>query len=156
MELKGLTQHLNKINIPRAGDRIYKDECVYSFDTPVRIPSRLLFTDTPPGKTYKQYYNWQMFFLFARIHPPVFMSVWRLSWAWARITWSDITLRVAIPCTFTLNALGKRFFEKKIDHLLLEIWRSRTIIFIMCLNMHKIFVGLLRITRSSVSLQYNM
>lgn len=29
-----LTKHLNTINTPRRGDRIYKDECVYSFDTP--------------------------------------------------------------------------------------------------------------------------
>lgn len=34
-----LEQHLQKIRIPRSGDRIYKDECVYSFDTP----------DTPTG-----------------------------------------------------------------------------------------------------------
>ncbi|XP_014477769.1 PREDICTED: ubiquitin carboxyl-terminal hydrolase 5 [Dinoponera quadriceps] len=34
-----LTQHLGKIRIPRPGDKIYKDECVYSFDTP----------DTPTG-----------------------------------------------------------------------------------------------------------
>ncbi|XP_012057179.1 PREDICTED: ubiquitin carboxyl-terminal hydrolase 5 [Atta cephalotes] len=34
MELTELTKHLDKINIPRKGDRIYKDECVYSFDTP--------------------------------------------------------------------------------------------------------------------------
>lgn len=37
MELTELTKHLNKINIPRTNDRIYKDECVYSFDTPVRL-----------------------------------------------------------------------------------------------------------------------
>ncbi|EZA52425.1 ubiquitin carboxyl-terminal hydrolase 5 [Ooceraea biroi] len=29
-----LTRHLGKINIASNGDRIYKDECVYSFDTP--------------------------------------------------------------------------------------------------------------------------
>ncbi|XP_032667917.1 ubiquitin carboxyl-terminal hydrolase 5 [Odontomachus brunneus] len=34
-----LAQHLGKIRIPRPGDKIYKDECVYSFDTP----------DTPTG-----------------------------------------------------------------------------------------------------------
>ncbi|EFN75726.1 ubiquitin carboxyl-terminal hydrolase 5 [Harpegnathos saltator] len=34
-----LMQHLGKIRIPRSGDKIYKDECVYSFDTP----------DTPTG-----------------------------------------------------------------------------------------------------------
>ncbi|XP_050444906.1 ubiquitin carboxyl-terminal hydrolase 5 [Cataglyphis hispanica] len=34
MELTSLTKHLNTINIPRKSDRIYKDECVYSFDTP--------------------------------------------------------------------------------------------------------------------------
>lgn len=34
MELASLTKHLNTINTPRRGDKIYKDECVYSFDTP--------------------------------------------------------------------------------------------------------------------------
>lgn len=34
-----LTQYLDKIKIPRPGNKIYKDECVYSFDTP----------DTPTG-----------------------------------------------------------------------------------------------------------
>ncbi|GAB1862828.1 Ubiquitin carboxyl-terminal hydrolase [Camponotus japonicus] len=34
MELMPLTKYLNTINTPRRGDRIYKDECVYSFDTP--------------------------------------------------------------------------------------------------------------------------
>ncbi|KAM0730160.1 Ubiquitin carboxyl-terminal hydrolase 5 [Formica fusca] len=34
MELISLTKHLNAINIPRKSDKIYKDECVYSFDTP--------------------------------------------------------------------------------------------------------------------------
>ncbi|CAL1686614.1 unnamed protein product [Lasius platythorax] len=34
MELITLTKHLNTINVPRRGDKIYKEECVYSFDTP--------------------------------------------------------------------------------------------------------------------------
>ncbi|XP_029173913.1 ubiquitin carboxyl-terminal hydrolase 5 isoform X2 [Nylanderia fulva] len=34
MELIALTKHLNTINVPRKTDKIYKDECVYSFDTP--------------------------------------------------------------------------------------------------------------------------
>lgn len=30
-----LTQHLNKIKVPTRSDKIYKDECVLSFDNPV-------------------------------------------------------------------------------------------------------------------------
>lgn len=32
-----ITQYLNKIKIPQPGDKIYKDECVFSYDTPVSI-----------------------------------------------------------------------------------------------------------------------
>lgn len=49
-----LTKHLNTINTPRRGDRIYKDECVYSFDTPVRYPCLFLFS-IPPGATSMNY-----------------------------------------------------------------------------------------------------
>jgi Variant UBP zinc finger len=30
-----LLPHLDKIRIPAKDDKIYKDECAYSFDTPV-------------------------------------------------------------------------------------------------------------------------
>jgi len=30
-----LQDALPKIRVPHAGDRVYKDECVFSFDTPV-------------------------------------------------------------------------------------------------------------------------
>lgn len=30
-----LTPHLSKIRIPTANDKLYKDECVFSFDNPV-------------------------------------------------------------------------------------------------------------------------
>lgn len=29
-----LEQYLNNIRIPKSGDKVYKDECVYSFDNP--------------------------------------------------------------------------------------------------------------------------
>ncbi|XP_033225385.1 ubiquitin carboxyl-terminal hydrolase 5 [Belonocnema kinseyi] len=32
--MEELAQNLTKINVPKRGDKIYKDECVYSFDTP--------------------------------------------------------------------------------------------------------------------------
>ncbi|XP_035728148.1 ubiquitin carboxyl-terminal hydrolase 5-like [Vespa mandarinia] len=32
--MEELMQHLSKIKVPQKGDKIYKDECVYSFDTP--------------------------------------------------------------------------------------------------------------------------
>jgi hypothetical protein len=32
-----LTPHLNSIKIPTNSQKIYKDECVFSFDTPVSI-----------------------------------------------------------------------------------------------------------------------
>ncbi|XP_073970641.1 ubiquitin specific protease 5 [Rhodnius prolixus] len=32
--ISSLTPHLSKIRVPQKNDRIYKDECVYSFDTP--------------------------------------------------------------------------------------------------------------------------
>lgn len=33
--MEELTQHLEKIKIPGPNDKVYKDECVLSFDTPV-------------------------------------------------------------------------------------------------------------------------
>lgn len=35
--LNSLNQHLTGITTPRNGDKIYKEECVFSFDTPVRF-----------------------------------------------------------------------------------------------------------------------
>lgn len=32
-----LQDHLSNINIPGPNSKVYKDECVYSFDTPVNI-----------------------------------------------------------------------------------------------------------------------
>ncbi|XP_012275287.1 ubiquitin carboxyl-terminal hydrolase 5 [Orussus abietinus] len=29
-----LRQHLDKVEVPKAGDKVYKDECIFSFDTP--------------------------------------------------------------------------------------------------------------------------
>lgn len=36
-----LQPHLSKIRIPGPSDRIYKDECVFSFDTPVSVTRSL-------------------------------------------------------------------------------------------------------------------
>ena len=30
-----LRQHISKIRTPSGGEKVYKDECTYSFDTPV-------------------------------------------------------------------------------------------------------------------------
>lgn len=39
-----LSQHLRNIKVPTSSDKVYKDECVYSFDTPVRDDSsKLIF-----------------------------------------------------------------------------------------------------------------
>ncbi len=32
-----LEKHLHKIKSPLGGEKVYKDECAYSFDTPVRL-----------------------------------------------------------------------------------------------------------------------
>lgn len=32
-----LSKHLNQIRIPSRENNVYKEECVYSYDTPVRI-----------------------------------------------------------------------------------------------------------------------
>lgn len=32
-----LGPHLNKIKVPGPHDKVYKDECVYSFDSPVNL-----------------------------------------------------------------------------------------------------------------------
>lgn len=32
-----LTKHLGKIRVPGRNDKVYKDECVLSFDTPVGV-----------------------------------------------------------------------------------------------------------------------
>ena len=31
-----LQKDLGSVRTPRGGDRVHKDECIYSFDTPVR------------------------------------------------------------------------------------------------------------------------
>lgn len=38
-------KHLSKIRIPQKNDKIYKDECVYSFDTPVRFYDDFIIKD---------------------------------------------------------------------------------------------------------------
>jgi len=84
MELTELTKHLDKINIPRTGDRIYKDECVYSFDTPVRLSLVLC----PPCRRHlplsvivgHDRYRLNKYFLFVpRIQPPASTSASPLS-----------------------------------------------------------------------------
>lgn len=35
--MKILQDGLHRVRTPGAGDRVWKDECVYSFDTPVRV-----------------------------------------------------------------------------------------------------------------------
>lgn len=35
--MDSLTPHLSKIKIPGPQDKVYKDECVYSFDNPVNL-----------------------------------------------------------------------------------------------------------------------
>lgn len=40
--MEELSQHLKKIKVPERSDKVYKDECVYSFDTPVSFIEYLL------------------------------------------------------------------------------------------------------------------
>lgn len=40
-----LSKHFNKIKIPGPNDKVYKDECVLSFDTPVNIFGIILKTN---------------------------------------------------------------------------------------------------------------
>lgn len=35
--MEKLREILKSVRIPQAGDRVYKDECVISFDTPVSL-----------------------------------------------------------------------------------------------------------------------
>lgn len=35
--MEELSQHLKNIKVPEVTDKVYKDECVYSFDTPVSV-----------------------------------------------------------------------------------------------------------------------
>ena len=37
-----LQPHLRSIRVPNAGDKVFKDECAFSFDTPVIIESNYL------------------------------------------------------------------------------------------------------------------
>ncbi len=37
---------LGSVRMPRGGDKVYKDECVYSFDTPVRASREFTCTCT--------------------------------------------------------------------------------------------------------------
>lgn len=41
--MEELSKHLNSIKIVQRTDKVYKDECVYSFDTPVRESISLFF-----------------------------------------------------------------------------------------------------------------
>lgn len=38
-------KHLSNIRVPQKNDKIYKDECVYSFDTPVRCHEDLIIRE---------------------------------------------------------------------------------------------------------------
>ena len=35
--MQELEKHIKTVKVPKIGDKIYKDECVWSFDTPVSI-----------------------------------------------------------------------------------------------------------------------
>lgn len=35
--MEELSNYLTKVKVPRPNDKVYKDECVLSFDTPVSI-----------------------------------------------------------------------------------------------------------------------
>lgn len=41
--MDSLSTHLKNIRVPCRQDNVYKDECVYSYDTPVSISARNLF-----------------------------------------------------------------------------------------------------------------
>lgn len=48
-----LKAHLPNINIPQPLDKVYKDECVYSFDTPVNYDFHgILFITTITGTKF--------------------------------------------------------------------------------------------------------
>lgn len=46
--LDGISKHLKRISVPRSGDKIYKEECVFSFDTPVSTVKILFPNDYAP------------------------------------------------------------------------------------------------------------
>ncbi len=39
-----LQKDISTVRVPKGGDRVYKDECVYSFDTPVSVSRELLIS----------------------------------------------------------------------------------------------------------------
>lgn len=47
-----LQKDLSSVRVPRGGDKVYKDECVYSFDTAVSgsrdVRERILFPPSLP------------------------------------------------------------------------------------------------------------
>lgn len=44
-----LQPHLSKLRVPKGGDKVYKDECIYSFDSPVNFKTFI----------FNKYYFWQ-------------------------------------------------------------------------------------------------
>ena len=51
-----LGPYLRSIRVPAAGDKVFKDECAFSFDNPVSFMQRLFFVDF--GGTYLSWLGW--------------------------------------------------------------------------------------------------
>lgn len=80
-------KHLPKIRIPQKHDKVYKDECVYSFDTPVRCHRDLIIehdniSGVPIVCTVSFYLR--MFLLVCTLISP-------RSWDWVTTIYSIIT-----------------------------------------------------------------
>lgn len=91
-----LNTHLSNINVPLAGSKVYKDECVYSFDSPVnKLFYELLYIFSCILKS----------FMFLSLQTPGCMYVYVPSMAWAKSTSSGTIakLEAAFTCTWNMR-----------------------------------------------------
>ena len=118
-EVLGLVNEgLPRVRIPGPTDRVYKDECIYTFDTPVRPVQifHIYFT----RHFSKSFVIYSMLFKFyfilflvlrfsRRSLRPVFSFASVRLWVLVEIKLRVITREQAIPCFFTIDGLRKRY-----------------------------------------------
>lgn len=91
-----LASFLNQIKVPSANDNIYSEECVFSFDTPVKLANYF----------HKNFANLKKK-LFHEIFRKVILdctSAWLLSLDLERITLSATIRKQITPFSFTFSA----------------------------------------------------
>ena len=92
--------HADKAKIPLGGNRVYKDECVYSFDTPVCLRASSIFYACD-----EKHFPFNILTLSSRNRKMVCSFLWRLSSASAGSGWTCTTARQRSRCISASNVV---------------------------------------------------